>query len=195
MESSQHHHEVMIQKALDVYRLWNIEPFHVIDIEIFYYDNDINKEIRCLCFYRIFGDLTNRQAGENVDSIQKDLVPYMLIAAGLGFDTPFLNFNPKSIFGLYEKQRAERREWLKTQTITLDKIEIMAEEHQNLRALDRVRSESDRVVKRTLKEHYKRRVYRWEPYLPRILAHDPKQVPMVVVASLNTYQTDEEKKA
>lgn len=177
-----HHHQIMLQKALEIYKQWNIEPFHVIDIEIFYYDNDETKEIRCLCFYRIFGDFENKEVGENVDSIQKDLVPYMLIASGIGFSSPFLNFDPKSLYALYESRRDERREWLKTHTVTLDKIANIAEEHLNLSTLQRTRDKMDRENKWTLKKHYNRRAYRWEPYLSRVLAHDPKQPPLIAMS-------------
>jgi hypothetical protein len=169
-----HYHEIMLEKALAVYNQWGIEPFHVIDIEIFYYDDDESKDVRCLCFYRIFGDFVVREAGENVDAIDKEVVPYMLIAAGQGFHVDFFNFSQQSLFSLYEKRRDQRQEWLKTQLITLEKIEQMAKQFHSLIALKQMYDNVEFANKQSLKRYHNRHRDRWEPYVARVLAHDPK---------------------
>jgi hypothetical protein len=176
----QHYHEVMLAKALALYGEWKIEPFHVIDIDVFHDDNDERKDINCLCFHLIFGRFENVV---RVIPIDKDIVSYLLVATG-GQNTipPGWNQHPESLRSLWERRRGERNAWLRTQTVTLDLIETLAHQHLDAQEFERMSDLADRERKYTHKKFFKRRGYRWEPYSWRARQHDPPDPVPVAVA-------------
>jgi len=179
-----HHHEVMLLEALDLYDTWELEPFHVIDVEMFYYNEDPRQAIRALSFQHILGHVVYHEAKDGKELISKEVAPYLLIAAGLGFGVPFLNFDPNSLFSLYEERYAKRCEWLQSQTVTLDKVEPLAMYSHEYHRMRHVHDEIQYSQKQAWKKYYHRRAYRWEPYVARVLIHDPVNPQPVVMSSV-----------
>jgi hypothetical protein len=123
-------HETHLAEAISFFKKHDIEPFHVIDIQIFHVDDKITNRITCVCVFNIFGTFTNIS-----ESINKNLVPYLLLASGHFMPEIKSNHSQDpgkvTFFDLYIQKREERQAWLSTEMVTLDKFDGMA--HTNLR--------------------------------------------------------------
>lgn len=189
--SSQKSHIECLEMALDFFKNHNLEPFHIIDIQPFYDNDKEENDIICLCFYNIFGDFTNIN-----EKVEKDLVPYLCLASGHLIKTygGMFSLDDKSFYRLYERKIEERKTWLATQTISLDKIDKMAHEHLDYSQQVDFYNEIERDKKHKLKYYKKNRhIERWGPYVTRVLERDPPRPRYRVVEAVTSYTARGEK--
>ncbi len=182
-------HEAMIEKALAFYKRHDIEPFRVVDIEAF--DNDWGKltlyncdgngsdiVVRYLCFFMITGDFTN--IGDNGEHLEADLVPYLMMAAGL-YPTGFRGI----MSSLWDERRDKRREWQNNNTIAFKEIDEMARAYHLMQNENRVRQHGKNLLKR-----YRQR---WDPFASFTSKREPiDRPPMIAMAQVEIPKAKED---
>lgn len=147
-------HQEWIDRAIAFYKIHDIEPFRVVDLE------PISESSECgIRLYFINGTTRNI-----ISPIDKDLMPYLLLVTGHLPDGMSIDeeedeeepepVKPDSFRGIYKAKKAERIKWLPTQTIPLSEISGLA--HQNTK---RIRPKPIRVQ-------------RWAPYIARVEERD-----------------------
>jgi hypothetical protein len=154
----------LVAKADAFYKAHEIHPFTVMDVEAFLPKWDHHKPV--LTFYLITGGFKKVE----VDTIDNELLPYLVVLTGSYPEGGYKSL--PGFFDLHIKQRDARKEWQKTQAITLDHIDFHAARF--LRIVRQLQAYEDGECQRknSLRKYRKR----WEPYIVK----EPWQVNTIV---------------
>ena len=170
-------HAVYLAGALALYARCEVNPFLVVDVTLEYNRETERLERAILHFIR--GDTVNVAVTNDNDA---DVVPYLLLAAGVSSAAVPFSFDVDSAWTLLEQRRAERRAYLAANTMPLDEVEALGRSyHEYMRA--QLDAQLDKWDAKARRRRYRDR---WDPYFSRVKARDPPAPERIAVAFVGT---------